>query len=63
MMTCKLMTAMVLALLAAGVGSQTPAGDEIAWETSLDAAKTRAAADGKPVLLLDMFGRLDEELC
>ena len=35
----------------------------IAWEPSLDAAKARANKEGKPVLLLHLFGRLDEEFC
>jgi hypothetical protein len=35
----------------------------VAWETSLAAAKARAARSGKPLLLLHLFGRLDEEFC
>jgi hypothetical protein len=35
----------------------------VAWETSLAAAKARAARTGKPLLLLHLFGRLDEEFC
>jgi hypothetical protein len=35
----------------------------IGWETSLPAAKARAARTGKPLLLLHLFGRLDEEFC
>jgi hypothetical protein len=35
----------------------------IAWETSFEAAKQQAAREGKPILLLNLFGRLDEEFC
>jgi len=35
----------------------------IAWETSLPAAKARAARTGKPLLLLHLFGKLNEEFC
>lgn len=33
------------------------------WEKSLEAARTRAERERKPILLLHLFGRLDEELC
>jgi hypothetical protein len=32
----------------------------VRWETSLDAAKVRAAAEGKPILFFHCLGRLDE---
>jgi hypothetical protein len=35
----------------------------IHWETSLAAAKARAERTGKPLFLLHLFGRLDEEFC
>lgn len=36
---------------------------QIPWETSLAAARAKAARSGKPILLLHLFGRLDEEFC
>lgn len=33
------------------------------WESNLDRARTRALREHKPILLLQMFGRLDEEFC
>ena len=33
----------------------------IPWETSLEAAQTKAKEQGKPILLLHLFGRLDQE--
>jgi hypothetical protein len=35
----------------------------VVWESSFAAAKARAEREGKPVLLLQLFGRLDEEFC
>jgi hypothetical protein len=35
----------------------------IAWETSFEAAQQRAQRERKPILLLHLFGRLDEEFC
>ena len=40
-----------------------PAASETAWETSWDSALARAGREGKPILLLELFGRLDEALC
>ncbi len=34
---------------------------DIPWESSLEAAKTRARREHKPILLLHVFGRLDQE--
>jgi len=34
---------------------------EIPWETSLKAAQEKAKREGKPILLLHLFGRLDQE--
>lgn len=35
----------------------------IRWEPSFAAACSRAAREGKPVLVLHLFGKLDEEFC
>ena len=35
----------------------------VAWETSFATAQQKARQSGKPVLLLQLFGRLDEEFC
>lgn len=35
----------------------------IRWEKSLDAAKTRAAKEGKPILFHQLVGDLDKEGC
>jgi hypothetical protein len=35
----------------------------IRWEGSIDLAKQRAAREHEPILLLQMFGRLDDEFC
>jgi hypothetical protein len=37
--------------------------DGIRWERSLAAAKAKAARTGKPLLILHLFGRLDEAFC
>ena len=44
--------------------SQTLPGEncKIDWETSFEAAKVRAQSEGKPILLMHLFGRLDEEM-
>ena len=34
---------------------------DIPWEPSLEAAKAKARLDHKPILLLHVFGRLDQE--
>jgi len=33
------------------------------WEPTLDRAKVRAAREKKPIFLLHLFGRLDQEFC
>jgi hypothetical protein len=45
--------------------AQTPTAnsDSINWATSFDEATRRAELEGKGIFLLQMFGRLDEELC
>jgi hypothetical protein len=35
----------------------------VAWERTPEAAHAKARRDGKPVLLLHLFGKLDEEFC
>ncbi len=35
----------------------------IQWEASLDAAKARAASEGKPILFHQLVGDLDREGC
>ena len=37
--------------------------EAIRWEASLDAARTRAAREGKPVLFHQLVGDLDKEGC
>ncbi|MCI0587687.1 MAG: hypothetical protein L0323_12670 [Planctomycetes bacterium] len=32
----------------------------VQWESSLEAAQARAAAEGKPILFFHLLGRLDE---
>jgi hypothetical protein len=40
----------------------TNLGCAITWETSFEAAKTRAQKEGKPIIALQLFGRLDDEM-
>lgn len=40
-------------------GSQT----DLVWERSLDTAVKKAAPDNKPIMVLQLFGKLDEEFC
>lgn len=40
-----------------------PASSQAAWETSWEAALNRAEREKKPILLLELFGKLDEKLC
>lgn len=35
----------------------------VRWHESVDAARTAAAASSKPVLVFQLLGRLDDELC
>ena len=37
--------------------------EPIRWEASLDAARARAAREGKPVLFHQLVGDLDKEGC
>ena len=45
----------------APVQAARPTG--IQWMASFAAAREKARKEGKPVLLLHLFGRLDEEFC
>jgi hypothetical protein len=38
-------------------------GPAIRWQKSLAAAKAAAARTGKPLFLLHLFGKLDQEYC
>ena len=35
----------------------------VAWHADLAAARTAAAESGRPILLFQLLGRLDEEFC
>ena len=35
----------------------------VSWHSDLKAASEQARREDKPILLLQMFGRLDDELC
>ena len=37
--------------------------DGVRWESSFEAAKKRAAKEGKPILLYQLVGDLDKEGC
>jgi hypothetical protein len=41
----------------------TERGQEIRWQKSLAAAKAMAVRTGKPLFVLHLFGRLDQEFC
>ncbi len=43
--------------------SQPPKAGLVAWHPSFDAAKAAAANSGKPVLLFQLLGKLDDEWC
>lgn len=36
---------------------------EVKWETNFAKAQAKAKKTGKPIFLLHLFGRLDEEFC
>ena len=64
------MLAAAAALLASGArrtqAEPPPKPVELAgvtWDSSFQRAKTRAQREGKPVLLLHLLGRFDEEFC
>jgi hypothetical protein len=35
----------------------------VEWQPSFERARARAMREGKPILQLHLFGRLDEEFC
>ena len=47
----------------APAGRTLESGPEIQWQKSLSAAKAMAARTGKPLFLLHLFGKLDQEFC
>jgi hypothetical protein len=47
----------------ARTGCAVEQGQVIRWQKSLAAAKDGAARTGKPLFLLHLFGKLDEEFC
>jgi hypothetical protein len=51
---------LALPVFAVAGGETTPG---LKWEPSFDAAVAQAKTSGKPILLLQLFGRLDDELC
>lgn len=60
---CLCLVGVVLSTLAA---QTEPLAVELAgvrWESSLEFARQRAQAENKPLLVLDMLGRLDERWC
>ena len=44
-------------------GDRRVAPGLVAWHTDLDAAKAASARTGKPVLLFQLLGNLDDEFC
>jgi len=36
---------------------------DLVWERSLDTAVIKATQDNKPIMVLQLFGKLDEEFC
>ena len=59
------MVAIGILLAAAGGENEAWKGYDkgIRWEKSLDAAKLRAAKEGKPILFHQLVGDLDKEGC
>jgi hypothetical protein len=47
----------------APAGRPVERGQGIRWQKSLAAAKAMAARTGKPLFLLHLFGKLDQEFC
>ena len=55
---------LLAATATAGAGEAWKGYDKgIRWERSLDAAKERAAREGKPILFHQLVGDLDKEGC
>lgn len=53
----------VLLLSATAVALLLPSVASTTWYETLDRARPRAQKEGKPILLLSMFGRLDQRWC
>lgn len=53
----------LILLMALGLGVAPSPAATGPWETSLDAALARAKREGKPVLLMHLFGKLDDAFC
>lgn len=49
--------------LAASRSSKDVVIGGVRWRASLEQARERAARENKPVVLLNLFGRLDQEFC
>lgn len=60
--TVGVIAALVLSLASASGGPRRTIVHGIGWYDSLAEAKAEARRAGKPILLLSMFGRLDEEM-
>lgn len=58
----KILMGLLLGVVAL-IGPMSAVQGAAKWETSLDAALARARREGKPVLLLHMFGKLDDAFC
>jgi hypothetical protein len=58
-----LLCLIIMALSLAGFSVPVAeASDKVAWEGTFEAAKARAEREGKPILFMHLFGRLNEEL-
>lgn len=53
----------LLLLSASALALLLPSGASTTWYESLARARFHAAREDKPILLLSMFGRLDEQWC
>ncbi len=53
----------ILLLSATAVALLLPVSAATTWYETLDRARVRAQSSGKPILLLSMFGRLDQRWC
>jgi hypothetical protein len=52
---------LILALLVFKANLFAVSITDIPWESSFESAKARASLEHKPILLLHVFGRLDQE--
>ena len=62
-MACADLAASAKERVADGPNAEPAVIDGVRWETSLRDAKVRAEKENKPILLLQLFGRLDDEFC